>query len=139
MGGGAPNSTIADLTDVRNGFWDRCFRAGLGRTVADSGFFIELFAAFGIMFLSSFVFRHASRPRRNVRSLYKLIGFLVPPQKSCPPSQHQRSDMFSRLLVLMMEMEIRDGDWRLEIEDGYWRLNMEIGEWRWRLEIGDGN
>ena len=115
FGGGAPNSTIADLTDVRNGFWDRCFRAGLGWTVADSGFFIELFAAFGIMFLSSFVFRHASRPRRNVRSLYKLIGFLVPPQKSCPPSQHQRSDMFSLFLVsmmteIMMKMEVRDGD-----------------------------
>ena len=85
FGGGAPNSTIADLTDVRNGFWDRFFRAGLGRTVADSGFVIELFAAFGIMFLSSFVFRHASRPRRTVRSLYKLIGFLVPPQKKLSP------------------------------------------------------
>ena len=121
--GGAPNSTIADLTDVRNGFWDRRFRAGLWRTMADSESFIELFAAFGITFLSSFVFRHASRPRRNVRSLYKLIGFLVPPKKSCPPSQHQRSDMFSLLLVsmmmeIMMKMEIRDGDWRLKMEIG---------------------
>ena len=95
-------------------------------------FFAKILNAVGIMLLSSFVFRHASRPRRNVRSLYKLIGFLVPPQKSCPPSQHQRSDMFSLLLVsmmmeIMMKMEIRDGDWRLKIE-------METGDWRLEIE-----
>ena len=83
--GGAPNFTISDLSNVRVGFLGRSFRARRGRKGADSGFFTQLFAAFGITFLSSFVFRHASRPRRNVRSLYKLIGFLVPPQKKLSP------------------------------------------------------
>ena len=50
---------------------------------ADSGFFTQLFAAFGITFLSSFVFLQSFRVWRYVRSLYKLMSFLVPPQKSC--------------------------------------------------------
>ena len=79
--GGAPNFTISDLSNVRVGFLSRSFRARSRRTQADSGFFTQLFAAFGITFLSSFVFLQSFRVWRYVRSLYKLMSFLVPPQK----------------------------------------------------------
>ena len=81
--GGAPNFTISDLSNVRVGFLSRSFRARRGRKGADSGLFTQLFAAFGNTFLSSFVFLQSFRVWRYVRSLYKLMSFLVPPQKSC--------------------------------------------------------
>ena len=54
--GGAPNFTISDLLNVRVGFLERRFRARWGRKGADSGFFAELFAAFGIILELYFYF-----------------------------------------------------------------------------------
>ena len=62
-----PNSTIADFMDFQNGFLDRSFRGGIRQTPADLGFYVELFDAFGITFLSSFVFTHAFGPGLEVK------------------------------------------------------------------------
>ena len=57
--GGAPNSTIAALTDVRNGFAGKSVMDGRWRTMAELGFCNEFSDAFGITFLSLFVLSHA--------------------------------------------------------------------------------
>ena len=129
--GGAPNFTISDLSNVRVGFLSRSFRARGKRTQADSGFFTQLFAAFGITFLSSFVFLQSFRVWRYVRSLYKLMSFLVPPKKSC---LHCTCSNFAsttaRLLIFVSRPKTSLDHLRLEMEIGDWRLEMEIGDWR---------
>ena len=56
---------------------------------------------------------------------YKLIGFLVPPQKKLSPISTSK---IRHVQSVVGVDDDGDGDWRLEIEDGDWRL--EIGDWR---------